>query len=90
MGLLVRERASLPVSVKERDWGEKGGSFWYHCDAMGDQQLDCLFLGVLGVEQREDSSESVMEEIRGLEEMEHQWNNDLQHCLHGYDCLLQV
>ena len=26
--------------------------------------------GVLGVEQREDSSESVMEEIRGMEEME--------------------
>ena len=45
VGLLVRERASLPVSVKERDWGEKGGSFWYHCDAMGDQHLDCLFLG---------------------------------------------
>ena len=43
--------------------------------------------GVLGVEQREDSSESVMEEIRGMEEMEHQWNNDLQHCIHGYDCL---
>ena len=48
MGLLVRERASLPVSIKERDWGEKGGSFWYHCDAMGDQQLDCLFLGGVG------------------------------------------
>ena len=26
LGLLVRERASLPASVKERDWGEKGGS----------------------------------------------------------------
>jgi len=24
--LLVRERASLPASVKERDWGERGGS----------------------------------------------------------------
>lgn len=25
-GLLVKERASFPASVKERDWGEIGGS----------------------------------------------------------------
>ena len=35
--------------------------------------------GVLGVEQREDSSESVMEEIRGMTEMESEVLSHITH-----------
>lgn len=79
LGLLVRERASLPASVKERDWGEIGGSSGNIVMPWEASSLIASSWGVLGVEQREDNSESVMEEMRGMEEMDSEVMSPVTH-----------
>ena len=68
VGLLVRERASLPASVKESGRGEIGGSSGIMVIPWEASSLIGSSWDVYGVEQREDSSESVMEDMRGLED----------------------
>ena len=58
VGLLERERASLPASVKESDWGKIGGSSGIMVIPWEASSLIASSWGVFGVEQKEDSSES--------------------------------
>ena len=64
-------RASLPASVKESDWEKIGGSSGIMVVPWEAISFIASSWGVFGVEQRKDSSEAVMGDMRGMEVREH-------------------